>query len=216
MIKALIYDLDGTLADTLPSLCQAINMTMDHYGAPLRTCEDVRLAIGNGARMLVKRLLPDDLSNHEDKVTEALLYYNARYAETYTAADCYDGIQDAVTALCHRGYVSAVLSNKPDKYTVALCRILFPENTFALTRGQQEGVPTKPDPTAPLSIAARLGVNPEECAFIGDSEVDIRTAKNAGMMSVGCAWGYRSADSLRAEGADAVIDTPDQLLTLFN
>ena len=216
MIKALIYDLDGTLADTLPSLCQAINMTMDHYGAPLRTCEDVRLAIGNGARMLVKRLLPDALSNHEDKVTEALLYYNARYAETYTAADCYDGIQDAVTALCHRGYVSAVLSNKPDKYTVALCRILFPENTFALTRGQQEGVPTKPDPTAPLSIAARLGVKPEECAFIGDSEVDIRTAKNAGMMSVGCAWGYRSADDLRAEGADAVIDTPDQLLTLFN
>ena len=216
MIKALIYDLDGTLADTLPSLCQAINMTMDHYGAPLRTCEDVRLAIGNGARMLVKRLLPDALANHEDKVTEALLYYNARYAETYTAADCYDGIQDAVTALCHRGYTSAVLSNKPDKYTVALCRILFPENTFALTRGQQEGMPTKPDPTAPLSIAARLGVRPEECAFIGDSEVDIRTAKNAGMMSVGCAWGYRSADSLRAEGADAVIDTPDQLLTLFN
>ena len=216
MIKALIYDLDGTLADTLPSLCQAINMTMDHYGAPLRTCEDVRLAIGNGARMLVKRLLPDALANHEDKVTEALLYYNARYAETYTAADCYDGIQDAVTALCHRGYTLAVLSNKPDKYTVALCRILFPENTFALTRGQQEGVPTKPDPTAPLSIAARLGVKPEECAFIGDSEVDIRTAKNAGMMSVGCAWGYRSADDLRAEGADAVIDTPDQLLTLFN
>lgn len=216
MIKALIYDLDGTLADTLPSLCQAINMTMDHYGAPLHTCEDVRLAIGNGARMLVKRLLPDALAKHEDKVTEALLYYNARYAETYTAADCYDGIQDAVTALCHRGYTSAVLSNKPDKYTVALCRILFPENTFALTRGQQEGVPTKPDPTATLSIAARLGVKPEECAFIGDSEVDIRTAKNAGMMSVGCAWGYRSADGLRAEGADAVIDTPDQLLTLFN
>ena len=154
MIKALIYDLDGTLADTLPSLCQAINMTMDHYGAPLRTCEDVRLAIGNGARMLVKRMLPDALANHEDKVTEALLYYNARYAETYTAADCYDGIQDAVTALCRRGYTSAVLSNKPDKYTVALCRILFPENTFALTRGQQEGMPTKPDPTAPLSIAA--------------------------------------------------------------
>lgn len=216
MIKALIYDLDGTLADTLPSLCQAINMTMDHYGAPHRTCEDVRLAIGNGARMLVKRLLPDALANHEDKVTEALLYYNARYAETYTAADCYDGIQDAVTALCRRGYISAVLSNKPDKYTVALCRILFPENTFALTQGQQEGVPTKPDPTAPLSIAARLGIRPEECAFIGDSEVDIRTAKNAGMMSVGCAWGYRSADDLRAEGADAVIDTPDQLLTLFN
>lgn len=216
MIKALIYDLDGTLADTLPSLCQAINMTMDHYSAPNRTCEDVRLAIGNGARMLVKRLLPDALAADEDKVTEALLYYNARYAETYTAADCYDGIQDAVTALCRRGYISAVLSNKPDKYTVALCRILFPENTFALTQGQQEGVPTKPDPTVPLSIAARLGVRPEECAFIGDSEVDIRTAKNAGMMSVGCAWGYRSADDLRAEGADAVIDTPDQLLTLFN
>lgn len=217
MIKALIYDLDGTLADTLPSLCQAVNMAMDHYSAPHRTCEDVRIAIGNGARMLVKRLLPAHLAEDEDKVTEALNYYNACYAKTYTAADhCYDGMKNAVMELCRRGYASAVLSNKPDKYTVALCNILFPDNTFAVTQGQKEGVPTKPDPTAPLDIAARMGFRPEECAFIGDSEVDIRTAKNAGMTSVGCAWGYRGADALREAGADIVIDSPHQLLTLFN
>ncbi len=217
MIKALIYDLDGTLANTLPALCQTINMTMDHYSAPHRTYEDVRLALGNGARMLVKRLLPAHIAGDEDKLTQALDYYNARYAENYTATDrCYDGMAEAVTELCRQGYRSAVLSNKPDIYTVGLCRILFPEGTFAITRGQREGVPPKPDPTAPLDIAARLGVAPEECAFIGDSEVDIRTAKAAGMMSVGCAWGYRGAQILRDAGADTVIETPAELLTLFN
>ncbi len=216
MIKALIYDLDGTLADTLPSLCEAINMTMDHYAAPHRTCEDVRLAIGNGARMLVKRLLPDHLAADEDKVTEALDYYNSRYSETYASADrCYDGMKQAVITLSERGYKSAVLSNKPDRYTVELCKILFPESPFEIVRGQTD-MPPKPDPTVPLLMAKSLGVAPEECAFIGDSEVDIRTAKNAGMMSVGCAWGFRDAELLHSEGADVVIDTPPQLLDIFN
>jgi len=216
MIKALIYDLDGTLADTLPSLCEAINMTMDHYSAPRRTCEDVRLAIGNGARMLVKRLLPEHLAADEEKVTEAMNYYNACYAKTYASADrCYDGMKEAVLELAGRGYKSAVLSNKPDIYTVELCKILFPENIFVAVQGQTD-LPTKPDPTAPLMIAERLGVTPGECAFIGDSEVDIRTAKNAGMMSVGCAWGFRGADVLRAEGADAVIVVPAELKDLFH
>ena len=216
MIKALIYDLDGTLADTLPSLCDAINMAMDRYSAPHRTCEDVRLAIGNGARMLVKRLLPARLAEDEDTVTEALNYYNSCYAKTYANADrCYDGMKEAVITLAQRGYKSAVLSNKPDRYTVALCEILFPDSPFEIVQGQT-ALPPKPDPTAPLDIAARLGVTPEECAFIGDSEVDIRTAKAAGMMSVGCAWGFRDATLLHSEGADVVIDTPSQLLDIFN
>ncbi len=216
MIKALIYDLDGTLANTLPSLCDAINMTMNHYSAPRRTCEDVRLALGNGARMLVKRLLPDRLAADEDKVTEALNYYNSCYARTYANADrCYDGMKNAVINLARRGYKSAVLSNKPNKYTVELCKILFPDSPFEIVRGQTD-MPIKPDPTVPLLIARSLGVAPHECAFIGDSEVDIRTARASGMMSVGCAWGFRDAALLRAEGADAVIDTPAELEDLFH
>lgn len=214
MIKALIFDLDGTLADTLGSVLEAVNMTMDNYSAPHHTCEDVRLALGNGARMLIKRLLPENMRSDE-QVTEAHAHFTDCYSRTYLSVDsCYDGMKNAVEQLAAEGYALAVLSNKPDRYTRGLVAQLFPDSPFKVVRGQT-ALPQKPDPTVPLDIASRLGVLPEECAFIGDSEVDIRTAKNAGMMSVGCDWGYRSGDELRAEGADRVISHPDALLGLF-
>lgn len=216
MIKAIIFDLDGTLADTIGSIRTAINMAMRHYGFHEHDYEAVRRAIGNGARMLIRRLVPSDVAADESRVTEILNYYNACYAETYTEADtCYEGMKNAVLELHRRGYKLAVLSNKPDVYTVALTKILFPEGVMTIAQGQLDSVPTKPDPTAPLDIAARLGVTADECAFVGDSEVDILTAKNAKMYSVGCAWGYRPREVLSETGADIIIDRPTQILDIF-
>ena len=215
MIKAIIFDLDGTLADTIGSIRTAINMAMQHYGFPEHDYEAVRRAIGNGARMLIRRLVPSDVTD-DARVTEILNYYNACYAKTYTEANtCYDGMKNAVLELHRRGYKLAVLSNKPDVYTAALTKILFPEGIISIAQGQLDSVPTKPDPTAPLDIAARLGVTADECAFVGDSEVDILTAKNAKMYSVGCSWGYRPRDVLTETGADVIIDSPVQILEIF-
>lgn len=216
MIKAIIFDLDGTLADTIGSIRTAVNMAMRHYGFHEHDYEAVRRAIGNGARMLIRRLVPSDVAADESRVTEILNYYNACYAETYTEADtCYEGMKNAVLELHRRGYKLAVLSNKPDVYTVALTKILFPEGVMTIAQGQLDSVPTKPDPTAPLDIAARMGVTADECAFVGDSEVDILTAKNAKMYSVGCAWGYRPREVLVETGADIIIDRPTQILDIF-
>ncbi|MBQ9080431.1 MAG: HAD-IA family hydrolase [Clostridia bacterium] len=215
MIKAIIFDLDGTLADTIGSIRRAVNLAMSHYGFAEHSYDAVRCAIGNGARMLIRRLIPAEVAADEARVDEILDYYNARYAETYRDANrCYDGMKHAVMTLHERGYRLAILSNKPDIFVRELAKILFPENIISIAQGQTD-LPVKPDPSAPLDIAARLDVNPNECAFVGDSEVDIMTAKNAGMYSVGCSWGYRSRELLSDTGADIIIDTPPQILNTF-
>ena len=214
MIKLIIFDLDGTIADTLISIQDALNMTLDLCGAPHRSYTEVRDAIGNGVRELIRRSLPNDLASDNGLIDRLHVEYNKFYDETYTDIDgCYPYMYDTVRELKARGYTLAVLSNKPDKYTKSIIDILFRDGEFSFVSGQTE-LPRKPDPTVPLMIAERFGVAPCECAFIGDSDVDVMTAKNAGMTSVACAWGYRPISAL--EGADHIIESADALLNIFN
>ena len=214
-VRALIFDLDGTLADTIGGILDGINETMTYYGYPERTYEDVRRAIGNGARLLVRRCMPEPDASDDVRVSEVLAHYDAAYSHTYMhTRECYEGMVAAIRELHARGYRLGVLSNKQDVYTKRLVTQLFPDGEFSLVMGQTD-LPTKPDPTVPHLIARELGVEPCECAMIGDSDVDIITAKNAGMTGIGCGWGYRGADMLRVCGADAVIDCPAELLLLF-
>ena len=214
-IKLLIFDLDGTLADTIDSIREGVNLAMKKYAFPERSYEEVRLAIGNGARELIRLSMPVEFSVDGDLVDRVLADYHDFYGQTYIhCRSCYDGILETLLCLKERGYTLAVLSNKQDFYVKALVRELLPEGLISYAAGQTD-LPKKPDPTVPLMIASSLGFSPAQTAFIGDSEVDIQTALNAGMLSVGCAWGYRERALLIEAGAHAVLDCACELTDLF-
>ena len=210
--KAAIFDLDGTLADTIEAIRDAINLTMQEYGYPAHTYEEIREYIGNGAKNLVLRSMPADAACDTEQHARVFLTYQDNYDRGHLATDrCYDGMPELIAALHARGVRLAVLSNKQDRHVQGLIAQLFPAGEFSVVMGQMDHLPKKPDPTVPLMIAEQLGVEPSECAFVGDSEVDMRTAKNAGMPAIGVSWGYRDRDLLVAESPDALADTPVEL-----
>lgn len=214
-IGLLIFDLDGTLADTIWSIRDGVNMSLKKYGFPERSYEEIRLAIGNGARELIRLSVPEQVRGDASLVNRVFSGYEEAYGKTFRSCDrCYDGMLDALTCLRSRGYRIAVLSNKQDAYVKELVKILLPEGMSEISMGQTE-LPRKPDPTVPLMIAKELGFESSNTAFIGDSEVDILTGKNAGMLTVGCAWGYRGGKLLSDVGADTVIDKPSELEKTF-
>lgn len=212
-VKLLILDLDGTLADTIESIREGVNIAMNKYGYPERSYDEIRRAIGNGARELIRLSLPE--GSDADLVDRVFRDYHAAYGETYThCTECYEGIPESLLALKERGYTLAVLSNKQDVYVKELVKILLPEGLISSAAGQTD-LPKKPDPTVPLMIASSLGFAPSETAFIGDSEVDVLTGKNAGMLTVGCSWGYRDRPVLVESNADFVLDRPSELVEIF-
>ncbi len=214
-IRAIIFDFDGTLADTLDAIRAAVNNTLRHFGHPEKSRDEVRLAIGDGARKLITRVLPEDRSADAVYVGRVLDYYSNEYAHTFLMTDrCYPGMQETISGLVRRGYRLAILSNKPDRFIRELTELLFRDGEISFAAGQT-GLPVKPDPTSALMTASKRGVDPAECAFVGDSDIDILTGRNAGMTTVGCTWGYRDAEELRRAGADFIIDSPAGLLELF-
>lgn len=215
-IKAAIFDLDGTLADTIEAIRDAINLTMKEYGYPAHTYAEIREYIGNGAKNLVLRSMPAEAAADAEQHTRVFLTYQDNYDRGHLATDrCYDGMPELISALHAAGVRLAVLSNKQDRHVQGLIAQLFPNGEFSVVMGQMDHLPKKPDPTVPLMIAEQLGILPSECAFIGDSEVDIRTAKNAGMPAIGVSWGYRDRDLLLAENPDALADSPKQLTEIL-
>lgn len=211
--KLLIFDLDGTIADTIYSIRDGVNLAMQKYGFPERTYEDTRDAIGNGARELIRLSVPEDKRTDSELVDRVLADYDVCYGQTYDRVEgCYDGMESTLRELRARGYMLAVLSNKQDEYVKKIIDILFEKDFFADVRGQS-ALPRKPDPTVPLMMAENLGVSAQDCAFIGDSDVDVLTGRNASMMTVGCSWGYRAREALG--GADVIVDAPTELLRVF-
>ena len=216
-IKALIFDLDGTLADTIPAITEAINMTMDKLSLPSHTEEEVRTFIGRGPRHLIEQSIPMDLRTKDTNlVNTALEIYNEMYAKTYLRTDKpYDGISNVLTSLATR-YKIAVLSNKQDEYVKALVKQLLPEGICMIACGSIDCVPAKPDPYLALDLAQKLGIDPCECIMIGDSCIDILTAQNAGFKSLSVSWGYDPKTNLINKGAQNIIDAPSELLDYFN
>ena len=202
---SVIFDLDGTLCDTLPDIHSSVNAMLKERGYAERSFEHTAGGINHGSRHLIAHALPEDIGDSE--IDAAL----ARYMQIYGEHLCdstvpYDGIVSLTSRLRDDGVKLAILSNKPDTLTKRLASQLFPD-TFAITVGQG-AYPVKPSPEAPLAISRALGCKPEEILFVGDSDVDVMTAHNAGMKAAGVTWGYRGRDILVSAGADHIVDVP--------
>ena len=211
-MKAAIFDLDGTLLDTLDDLWDAVNHTMDAHGFPRRTRDEVRAFVGNGVERLIELSLGiPDAQNHPDFagiVADYRAYYAAN-SEHKTAP--YPGVTDLIRRLLADGIAVSVVSNKPHGATVTLCAKYFPDVTVVCGEREAEGIRRKPWPDTVFKAVDDLGLTPADCVYIGDSEVDILTAKNAGMDCISVLWGFRDEDELREAGGTTFVRTSEEL-----
>ncbi len=214
MKHGLIFDLDGTLVDSLQGIAASLNHALALSGLPTHAPDSVRGFIGNGSRILIRRAAPADAN-------EALLHtveqaFKSDYDLTWQDGTVvYTGITGLLESLQDRGHPLAVLSNKPHPFTETIVTRMFPTIRFSAVLGQRAGIPHKPDPAGALEIANALRLTPEHCTVIGDSTMDIETARNAGMRVIAVTWGYHDRARLAAAGADLIADDPAVLLELL-
>jgi phosphoglycolate phosphatase len=210
--RLVIFDLDGTLVNSLGDLAASMNAVLASLGYPQHPTAPYRRFVGDGIAMLVRRALPPDVVD-DDLVARCVGLMRAEYARRQTDTTLpYPGIPELLATLARQRRLSAVLSNKPDGPTRELVRDLLAPHRFDAVRGARPETPLKPDPTAALEIATELDAEPERTAFVGDTNIDMATARNAGMTAVGATWGFRDADELRSAGAHHIIDRPAALL----
>ena len=215
MIKLAIFDLDGTLLDTIGDLAASCDAVMQMNGLPQHTTDEYRQMVGRGILRLVEAAIPEPLRSPEyvEKVRQDFVAYYLEHIDHYTRP--YDGIPELVDALAERGVKIAVASNKFQAGTERLIRSFFPDVKFVAVLGHRVGVPLKPDPQIDLEIIDAAGVEPNETLHIGDSGVDMQTAHAAGVQAVGVTWGFRSREELVECGADVIVDSPKQILDLI-
>lgn len=214
MKHAVIFDLDGTLLNTLGDLRAATNHALEVRGLPPHSMEEIRQFIGNGIRLLICRAMPK--GTPEAEIDAALDDFKAYYAaHIHDRTVPYDGIPQLLTALRKRGIQVAVLSNKIDSASQQLIEYFFPGKTDVVF-GEHVGVPRKPDPTSCRMVMQQLGVQPEQVLYVGDSGTDMQTAKNAGLYAVGVTWGFRSKEVLLEYGADVLVHRPEQILQILD
>lgn len=214
MKHAVIFDLDGTLLNTLGDLRAATNHALEVRGLPPHSMEEIRQFIGNGIRLLICRAMPE--GTPEAEIDAALDDFKAYYAaHIHDRTVPYDGIPQLLTALRKRGIKVAVLSNKIDSASQQLIEYFFPGKTDVVF-GEHVGVPRKPDPISCRMVMQQLGVQPEQVLYVGDSGTDMQTAKNAGLYAVGVTWGFRSKEVLLEYGADVLVHRPEQILQILD
>ncbi len=208
-INTVIFDLDGTLLDTLGDLADATNWALNQLGYPAHPTEPYRYFVGNGARVLCQRALPEDA--RDEKTVERLRsLFDLRYrGHLFDRTVPYEGIPQLLDELKQEGFHLGVVSNKPDPFVQTIVGRYFP-GIFEGVSGQQ-GKLTKPDPTGVNRLLALFGVSPDETLYVGDSCVDIQTAKNALTHSCGAAWGFRGEEELQREGAELIAHIPEEI-----
>lgn len=210
--RAVIFDLDGTLVDTLEDIAESVNQVLTRLSLPTHPVESYRHKVGSGNRVLVARALPEDRQELVEPVLQSQLSYYEKHFYDHSRA--YPGVEELLGKLGEMGLKLAVLSNKPDNFVLSLTERCFGNDYFQIRRGQRAGTPLKPDPTSALGVADEMGVSPGETIFVGDSGVDMQTARNAGMLAVGVAWGFRDWEELEAGGCEVFIERPEDLLAV--
>ena len=212
-MKASIFDLDGTLTNTLDSMTYSVNLTLEEMGLSKITKDQCRLFVGNGARVLMEKSLKAAGDTDASRIEEGMEIYGRIFDRNCTYhVTPYEGIPEMLKALKDKGIHLAVLSNKPDRQTVKVVKAIFGEELFDYAQGQKEGIRRKPEPDGVWYLMEQMHVSKEECLYIGDSEVDAATGRNAGLKTIGVLWGFRDRKTLETAGADDLIDRPDELL----
>lgn len=216
MVKACIFDLDGTLTDTIESLTYSVGETLMEMGLPPITREQCQSFVGNGAAYLLDKSIRAAGDTKGSRIDEAMEIYRRIFDANCTYhVTTYEGILPMMEELKKRGVKLAVLSNKPHRQTVKVAEEIFGRHVFAAVQGQQEKIPRKPSPEGIYAILSNLGVSKEECLYAGDSEVDVDTGKRAGVRTVSVAWGFRTRQQLEEAGAKVIIQRPEELLELL-
>lgn len=217
MIQVCIFDLDGTLTNTLNTIAYFVNTETARHGLPPAPVEHFKHFVGDGARMLVHRVLAYHGVENPELENIIVKNYNAAYdADFLYLCTLYDGIEEMIAELRKRNLKLAVLSNKPQPTTEKVVKAFFGKETFAAVFGQREGVPLKPDPAGVFEILDLLDCEKSDCLYIGDTSVDVKTGKAGGVATVGVLWGFRSREELEGAGASFIIEKPAELIQILN
>ena len=213
MIEAVIFDLDGTLLYTLEDLKNSTNFSLRTFGYPERTLEEVRQFVGNGVRKLIERAVPEGT---DTGITEEVLrVFKENYGQNmYNCTKPYNSIEKLLLGLRQNGLKTAVVSNKFDLAVKELCKKYF-GNLIDVAIGQRDDVPKKPAPDGVFAAIDELGVKLKNCIYVGDSDVDVLTARNSGLPCIGVTWGYREKELLESKGADYIVNDPLEILDLI-
>lgn len=211
--KLAIFDMDGTVLNTLDDLADSTNHALESCGLPKRTKDEVRRFVGNGIRLLIERAVPAGTSSELiDKVFAEFKAYYALHCADKTCA--YDGIVDALKELKSKGYKLALVSNKVDFAVQELCKDYFP-NIFDIAVGEREGMRKKPAPDSVLEVLRVLDIEKNDAVYIGDSDVDYETSVNSGIDDISVTWGFRDKEFMMEKGATVFVDSPDELVKLL-
>lgn len=214
-VKAVIFDLDGTLINSIKDIANNMNEALKMYGFEGHTEGEYKYLVGIGASNLVRDALPEKSRNDDELIKKVHKTYTQLYDKNYlNNTYVYNGITELLRYLTGKGIKLAVLSNKPHEFTVRIIKELFKDFNFEVILGQQEALPKKPSPDGAMLIVKTLKIKPQDFIYMGDSAVDIKTAKAAGMVSVGVLWGFRSYGELINEGADYIIKKPADIIKI--
>lgn len=214
MIKLCIFDMDGTVLNTINSIAYFGNGALNKFSLPSIPTDRYKLLVGDGARVLVERMIKEVDGTLED-IEKVLPEYSANYDNDFLyLTEAYEGVLDMLAELKALGIKTAILTNKPDETAQKVCQVIFGSDLVDLCIGGREGIPLKPAPDGVFEILNHFKVSKEECLYIGDTATDIKTAKNANLTSIGVLWGFRDRNELEGAGADYIIEKPEEIVEI--